>query len=131
MDIKQMLSDTKYAVEANSFETSALYTNFVIGGRARDTSSWKQINLGTVATIGHIGSRPICISLFWNRIYGELVLFWDATSEVVDYKLIKDWLDSHLASGAKMRDSGNFHNIVDACYNSSLIRKTQEGSINV
>ena len=123
MNFEQMLSNTKYAVEANSFETSSIYTNFVIGGRLKDGISWKQVSLGTGVVVGHIDNRPIFVSLLWNYIHGELVLFWEATSVVVDYAVVEDWLDKNLASDLKKSDAMNFHNIEQACYKESLRTK--------
>ena len=73
---------------------------------------WIQVNPGHWEQIGTLDKRPVCVSVFWARIDGYLVGFWDATSQVVDYEMVKVWLKKTFPDDVYMTDATNFYNAI-------------------
>jgi len=72
----------QYIVEGSTFRIWEKWND--------ELDSWEQ-GMGWLETVGYINDRPICISIFIEKINGYEVLFWHATSELVDYKMIEEW----------------------------------------
>lgn len=92
--------DTVFCVEATSHEIHMLWRDFADDRTAREYGpptkrrvKWEQLNPGSMPTIGTLGKRPICLTIFWVRIDGQVVMFYEATSELVDWAKIRAWLD--------------------------------------
>jgi hypothetical protein len=79
------LSKIVALVEANSFEQMTLWEAY------SDKHKWDQDNKGFAPLIGEVDRRPIRISIAFSAIDGVLVGFWEATSQLVDFKMIEDW----------------------------------------
>ena len=83
---------------------------------------WKQNNVGLGEVVGHLDGRPVFLSLRTAMIDGKKILFWDATSQVVDHEMIRKWLQENLPvsafrdndprRGVNQTDATNFHIIV-------------------
>ena len=86
------LKDTFYLVEANSFETLCHWREFHKDGRY----TFEQDGMGFTKHIGKFGGMPVVICLFRYKIDGHWVLFYEATSQVVDHRMINKWLDEHV-----------------------------------
>jgi hypothetical protein len=56
---------------------------------------WEQRNPGHSVTLGHLDGRPICVSVAYNYLNGKLVMFYDGTSQLVDWKMIDEWIEYH------------------------------------
>lgn len=100
-------------VEANSFENLCLWE------KHQDKKTWLSSGTGFGATVGHLDGRPVCVSFFKATINGHKILFIDPTSEVVDHKMIQEWLVKNLPRTAfrgesdliNKTDAMNFHNV--------------------
>jgi hypothetical protein len=111
--IKKFLKDVRGAVEATSYEELRICQEY------KQEYSWEQNLCGYLETVGFLGKMPICISLRTSVVNGHKILFWDATSQVVDHKKIDKWFKKNLPESAR-RDDGspnrtdamNFHNIL-------------------
>jgi hypothetical protein len=114
-----------YVVEATDFEALALWITWAKEGREKNPNpyykdfpavSWKQDNPGQLATVGYLSGHPVCISLSWNRLDGKSVMFWYATSRVVDHGMIDAWLTkmSPAYRDGKRCDPMNFGGCLDA-----------------
>jgi len=75
-------------VEATSYETMCLCKEH--------ENEWQQGGSGYGITVGKIKKHPVCISLLVNTVGGHRILFWEATSRIVDHKLIEAWFIKHL-----------------------------------
>lgn len=53
---------------------------------------WKDISIGTSPQIGEINNRPICVCVFFAEIEGRRVGFYEGISQLVDHKMIEEWL---------------------------------------
>lgn len=84
-------ADTVYVVEATSFERQALWKQNQETGRL----DWQQDLSGIGPTLGYLDGREICVDFTWAELNGQRVLFYEATSEVVDHKLIDAWLQEN------------------------------------
>lgn len=88
------LLNTLFIVEATSFEVQCLWADHASDSQLRRFAPrhWEQVNPGWSITVGQLNSRLICISTSWARIDGQLVMFWEATSQLVDMLLVEKWL---------------------------------------
>lgn len=111
------LSDVIGVVEATSYEKLMLWSE----NRGRDNpKTWEEGRIGFGETVGHLDDMPVCISVLVDRVDGHKILFLEATSRVVDHRMIDVWLAEHLPPSAfrddehehvNRTDSMNFHNI--------------------
>jgi hypothetical protein len=97
-------------VEANSFEYSCLWEKY-------NTEGWDENYSGRGITVGYLDENPIFIGLRKAKIRGADILFVDATSRVVDWEIIRAWLEHNLPTDClkengclKYTDANNFHN---------------------
>jgi hypothetical protein len=109
--LKEFMSGVIGVVEANRFEYMCLW-------QARGEKTWVSRLSGFAPTIGHIGDAPICLSLFTAIVDGHNLLFAEAVSQVVDYRVVDAWLETNLPASARLADgrlnrtdASNFHNI--------------------
>lgn len=80
---------------------------------------WKSDQMGMMEKVGEIDGMPVCISLFKAEIDGQLILFVDPCSMVVDHRLIEAWYKRALPKSAfrangyvNMTNAMNFHNVL-------------------
>ncbi len=100
------LSTTKAAVEANSFEKQALWKEY------HEKLEWEDDTRGgPMVTVGTIDNRSVNISLLWSKLDGINVLFWFPTSQIVDYKLIEEWLKENCPREL-FKDANSFHHVL-------------------
>lgn len=90
----------------------------------RPGKEWKQCLSGPLITVGKLDDRPVCISVFVHTIDDERIVFYEATSMVVDHQMIDNWFLEHLPDSALKQynlsqgdrylnrvDAGNFFNV--------------------
>lgn len=123
MEAEERLGITKFLVEATGTEQLDLWCKFSNESpeRYKGTKgvSWKQLNPGCVLTIGYLDKRPVVLTIYWDEIEGELVGFYSCNSQVVDWKMIEDWLSKHFKQtwdkGRPAKcDAINFHHCLRA-----------------
>lgn len=106
------LKDVVFVVDANSFEQHCLWEKY------SSRLDWKSNSGGFGAQIGTVDGRPVNLSLFTAQLNGQKVLFVDAVSQLVDYKMVDDWLEANCAptydNGHRVaRTNGmNFHHCI-------------------
>lgn len=113
--IEDCFSKTEFVVEATSFESHEVWRRW-----HETVSSWEQISSGFSQVIGHIKvdgkEMPVCVSGFWSKIDGRYVLFYEATSLVVHYDWVNNWIKNNvrLATGKLVGhcDASNFHSCI-------------------
>lgn len=117
MDCEQRLNATEFAVEdGDSFAQLTLWREWSESKRVK----WEQVGSGFMRQLGELGGRPINLQLSWELIDGRLVLFHHGCSQLVDHKLIEDWLRSRLpqlypeSGRSRTTDPMNFGNVVHA-----------------
>ena len=100
------LENVKYAVEANSFESMCLWQDW------QDKVKWESKLAGSGVTVE--GCVDSFVSLLITKINGVDVLFYEATSVLVDHTAVERWImiNCPLLTTHRMTNSMNFHNIV-------------------
>ncbi len=111
-----------FIVEANSFELDYLRQQFNNNTFPLwKRKSWEDVNVGRSATIGSCAGKPVCISLRYITINNKLVCFYNATSVVVDYNMVEEWL-RYYGKNVKVDgqwahcDANNFHQCIGALF---------------
>lgn len=81
---------------------------------------WESARMGISIEIGDLDDRPICVQFGFAHINGHKVAFYEGSSQLVDHKMIEDWLTENfqLTNDGYTRwnhvDSTNFHNCVNS-----------------
>lgn len=121
-DLK-LFKDVVFLVEANSNEQHLLWERYHYKPIYPDTyvKSWEQISMGHGIHIGSIDERPIVVSIMYAILNGKRVMFYYGVSQLVDHKMIEDWLtmythDIKWDNGSRWAhcDATNFHHCLDA-----------------
>lgn len=99
-NIQKFFENTYGLIEATDFERFALWKEY------HGPIAWDTIPTGIITQIGTLDNRPICISLFSAVINNRKIVFWHATSQIVDYYQIENWLDL-AAPAARKTDANN------------------------
>lgn len=115
--LETFLRGTVGICDATSFEELALWQTY----HKEQGKSWQQ-HSGLLITVGKYMKRPVCISMMPVTIDGHKIMFIEATSQMVDHKMIDKWLDANMPDTARAdRGNGkylnrqnamNFHNIL-------------------
>jgi len=80
--------------------------------------SWVSDNQGLGETVGFLDNRPVHLSLYKSTVEGQVILFVEATSTVVDHDMIRDWYQQNLPATAyrdgrpNVENADNFHNLL-------------------
>lgn len=97
----ERIKQTVALVEANSNEQHLLWREWAKESTWCDPKypstlsrkfMWEQMNPGCWIQIGTLAKMPVCISLSWNRLDGQVVLFWELTSMVTDSRMAEKYL---------------------------------------
>jgi len=115
-NLAEALPNVRFVVEANSFENLKLWQQY------KDSTEWEENLCGFMPTIGELCGRPIVLQIQFAKIHGQVVMFYEACSQLVDYLQIDDWLVKNVfpscgydedSGGCYPRsDAANFHNCV-------------------
>lgn len=115
-EMKEFLASVVGCVEATSYEIMCLWNEY----HKQRQLSWVPARSGRMPTIGVLDKRPVVLSLLINVVNGHPILFFEATSAVVDHTMVQEWLKLHLPESAlksngeyvKSVDAMNFHNVL-------------------
>lgn len=82
-----------------------------------DSTSW-------FGTIGHLNKRPITVTISGVTINGHRVAFYEANSELVDWKMIEEWAKKtfpqlFMSDKRLTCDAANFHHCLHFVRNPS------------
>lgn len=102
-------------VEANSYETLSLWKEWHL----ERGYTWIQNNCGWLECVGKLGDKEVWISPLAHIVNGRKILFVDATSSVVDWNMIEEYLKEKVPSACtrngeylNKENAMNFHNLV-------------------
>ena|SRR5581483_3409967 len=121
MKVDPRFKDTEYVVEADSYAMQSLWERWSTEAlhKHKDFNfiNWRQDSMGSCVHIGDLDKRPVVVTFFWAKLNGHLVVFWEATSEVVDYKMVEEWLGKYCNPQHNDRrsrcDANNFHHVIE------------------
>jgi len=113
MNDVERYKDVTAIVEATSYESMCLWEKW----HQQKGHTWIQSTGGPLITVGYINERPVCIAPMVHTVNGRQIMFLEATSELVDWKMIEDWLFKNVINArngttVNKVDAQNFHNIV-------------------
>lgn len=108
-DIAEYLNGVEGLVEANSYEKHCLWLHYAkdadkYGGFGETRFDWQERTAGYGFTVGTVADKPVHLSLMVNTVNGKRLLFWYATSQMVDHQMIDDWLDNNMPPSARRAD---------------------------
>ena len=118
-DIERM-SHVKFFVKANTNETFCLWKENKY--EYKNEHNWRQVTSGFALTLGEIENRPIVLEFAFNYIYDNLVCFYHGCSQLVDNKMIDDFIEfcwpiKYDGNRRAMTDATNFHHCFQFCEN--------------
>lgn len=102
---KHRMAKAVAVVEASHTEMHFLWMQYAQESTWADSKypsrkmKWQQANPGRAMMIGKIGRREVWLSIVFNRIEDQMVIFWELTSPACDYNLVDPWFAK--AFGAK------------------------------
>ena len=112
-DLARFLAGVVGVIDATRCEQSYIYEH-----ATRHGAVWKSDNVGRGVPVGFVGDDPVYVSLSTATVNGGKVLFYEATSKVVDHDLVRAWLEKHLPATARVdgqlnhSDATNWHNVL-------------------
>lgn len=116
-DLVEYLADCWGAVEATDFERYALW---IINDKKLegDKKSWDQNAMGHGRSVSSDPEDPTFISLLTAVVGGKKLLFYYATSTIVNHDSVRAWIEKNMPASARQKDgrvnhadANNFHNI--------------------
>lgn len=78
--------ETEFLIEADNFSRFALWQEW------HGKVLWEQ-DSGVIYTIGEFGGEPVCVEFSWNFINGHRVCFYHPTSQVVNWIMVREWVE--------------------------------------
>lgn len=113
--LQDVYKDVHGIVEATSYEALMLWREF----HQEQKLSWVQNNSGWLECVGKVGDREVWISPLAHIVNGRKILFVEATSVVVDWDLIEEYLKKNVPSAVTRNEiylnkenAMNFHCLV-------------------
>ena len=92
--LEDVYKDVYGIVEATSYESLTLWQHW----HKEKGYTWVQNNSGWLECVGKIGGKEVWISPLAHIVNGRKILFVDATSSVVDWDLIEEYLTKNVPS---------------------------------
>lgn len=116
MKFEEKLKDTKFFVEATSFETFSLWL------QNKDRCQWDNDNFGSVIPIGTVGkNKQVWVSFMFVFINNHRVCFYETTSRYNDTEMVENWIKTNYPvkwdsdSRIAMTNADNFHHVLNHC----------------
>lgn len=103
-ELVRFLDGVVGVIESTSCERSYVYEHCVNNAKR----SWGDGHVGIGRTIGLLAGMPIHVSIFINEISGHKIAFVEATSTIVDYDMVRKWLEKVMPRTAFDGDRLNF-----------------------
>lgn len=111
-DVREFVKGVIGFCAATREEEHGIWERFV--DRRNPPVTWTQCG-GIGVTVGYLDDRPIAVSLAKVRVAGHPVIFYHATSTVVDYDMVRAFIDDLMEEALEVRnhtDAANFANIL-------------------
>lgn len=92
-EVAAFVKDVDAVCEATDFERRSLQLHYSV---EQVTKAWKNEPHGFYATVGYYYQSPVNICLNVAQVGLRRVLFYDPTSEIVDHRMVRQWLEANL-----------------------------------
>lgn len=104
-DAETKLAETAYCVEADDFAHLELWA------KHHKATGWVQHPMGYGELVGKLARMPVFLHMHWATLHGRLVMFYEATSQVVDHRMVDRYLTRHCPAfrDGKRTNALNFH----------------------
>lgn len=89
--LEKRLPHVMFVVDANSYERLALWREF------QRAVKWEDDSSGFGEVVGKVGDDNVNICLNFATLNGQVVMFVDTISQVVDHRMVDAWLEKHCA----------------------------------
>ena len=115
--LKERIDNTEYLVEADDDHFMYLWRRYSTESDFTSTQhkmpqfKWEQVNPGVGLHVGTIDDRPIMVAISWNLIDGALIGFYYGMSQLVDHKMIEEFLAERFKEVPRCNTT-NFHRII-------------------
>ncbi len=108
------MSDRHHTAQAIYEHLVEVFTEEITNARrnCREPILWKEDLHSISKYVGYIAGRPIVITCTWATIEGHLVLFYNPSSQLVDYKMIEQWLEIATPNAVIRVDAQNFTDVI-------------------
>lgn len=90
----ELFKDVEFVIEATSTEQHYLWCENDRNEYNRKVT-WVEVSMGHAIPIGSLDGRPVNVSLSYAVLNGVRVMFYYGVSQVVDHKMIEEWLRYH------------------------------------
>jgi hypothetical protein len=119
--------ETFFCVEANSYEGQQIWLEFnQERGIPWISENGLLVEAGELDIIG-VGKMPVTLSLFWNRIRGKLICFYEVSSRFVDHNMVEDWLKKNIIKDKTW--AGNLPVVCDAMNACNILHAIQDSQV--
>lgn len=103
-----------YFVEATSFEHHSLWKRDCHDEKI--ISNWEQ-DIGHGIRVGKVGKHEVWVNFMFSKLDGQMVCFYNATSQVVDHTMVENWIKKNCPVKTSdgrwaMCDADNFHHAI-------------------
>lgn len=105
-----------FLVEATDYESRHLWVDYSEesarygwGDIRIPRVPWEQITLGYGKGIGQCAGMPVYVSVTFAKIHHHVVAFYEATSQVVDHRMVERWLKTEFPAARGKTNPSNFH----------------------
>lgn len=131
-EVEKLLAGVVGCVEADTHAVHSLWCDYAIEGErfgtpGRTRYTWKQQPSGLLRQVGSIDGQPVWISLSINTVDDHRLLFYHATSNVVDNEMVREWLLANLPASA-LRDGGKHIHNTDATNFCNILRDRKKAA---
>lgn len=130
-EFARRLKDTKFVLDATHDEMFMIWEKFSDEAMHKNPDfnkyKFEQMNPGVSLTIGTLAGMPVCMSLFWWKINGVLIMVHECTSQVVDHRMVDKWLEKNCCprwdGGSRLAhcNTANFHHVLDFVRNEGKV----------
>jgi len=102
-EIQKYLEGVIGAVVADSYAQHMLWREYH-HDRGQTRFTWVSTGHGFLEVVGYDNRRPVCISLMTATVAGHKILFYHATSRIVNHDKVRAWLDANMPTSAREED---------------------------
>ena len=108
------LAKTFHAIEADSYAFHQIWKEYFYDvPKEKRKFNFVQDSSGRGLEVGRINKRPIVLNFRWWIINDRPVLFYGCNSQLVDWKMIEDWLKKYMPHLRHTSDATNAHNVLN------------------
>ena len=102
---EENFKDVVFAIEATHFEKLSLWQ---LNEKSKCIKSWEENFPGWIVVIGYVDKMPVAVHLSYAKLNGHKVVFYNASSLIVDHEMVRNWIDNYNPNNSNHADAMNF-----------------------